>query len=72
MTKKNKNELITRVQEAKNQLIALGFNRSDFFDEFYGAMLDKEHMRIENLWNTRSTDLKFTIDLETYVTLKSK
>lgn len=71
MTKKNKNELISRVQSAKAQLIALNLTRSDFFDEHYGAMLDKEHMRIENLWNTKSTDMGFTIDLENYVFVKS-
>lgn len=71
MTKKNKNELIMRVQNAKAQLISLNLTRSDFFDEHYGAMLDKEHMRIENLWNTKSTDIGFTVDLENYVFTKS-
>jgi hypothetical protein len=67
MTKSNKKELENRVLKAKKQLKELQKCRSDFFDNVYGAMFDKQNMKIQNLWLLKTTDEEFTKLLEKYV-----
>jgi hypothetical protein len=73
MTKQNGDELKRRVSQAKLKLKAKGYSRSEFFDNVYGALFDKQHMKIDNLWSCRNTDQEFTENLEGYVKqLKTK
>lgn len=60
--------LINRVKEAKKKIKQKTgrANKVEFFDKFYGSLLKKESIRLDNIWAGYVADKEFTEKLEKY------